>query len=294
MGASASKSETFVSSILEAGISVMNEIVMDPNITSRASQSLVLDGCTVDSVKMSQMLTVNYDALATAIMDASIDQKIDSAVKAAAEASSQAGIGLSAAEAKTVVDKSMKISTAITQSVRASLVSTLQASQKIECKNSTVHGSMTMEQDVTSAYKIAIRNEQVAKAVQDVKEVIDASSAATAKGMDPMSLILIILGIGAVVTFGGVGFVGKILGSPAFWMVGCGLLSAVATYFAVCPLIPLWPGAKVDTMMDTPTNVASKKKRNKVLMIAGGVTAAATGLGAVGLLIYIIKSRRQT
>lgn len=295
MGAQVSLSETYVKSVLSTSTEVVNKVVQNHSSPTTMEQIISFDGCqNIDfgSINQSQMATVDVSATLKDLQKADTSTALQSAVQALAQAEATGGFGLSASDAKTVVDKSINLSNRVLNVAQNNLDTAVKLSQQFECTNSQgiKWGTIDQSQVAHNIARAVADDSQATQISQDIKDTIDAAAKSKATGYDPMGIAMIVL---AVVCVGGLGvlyFTGKIGTSMKLWMLLSGIGSAFAIFVFAMSFVGIWPSQKIDKEFDSKGEITKKTQHNKVVRIVSGVGGGVLGGLAAGLYYFSRKS----
>lgn len=291
MGAQVSVSETYVKDVLSASTSVINKVISDTSTPTDMSQMVNFEGCKdvhVGRINQSQLATMDVATALKALQSSDTSASVQSAVTALAQAETTGGLGLDVSTAKTVVDKSISLSTAVLNVAQNSLNAAITQSQAFQCKNSSGLdiGVVDQSQIAHTMARSITDNSQVTKISQDIKDTIDAASKSKATGYDPMGIAILLLAVVCVGGLGALWFVGKTGTSMNTWMLASGVGSAFSLLIFLLSFAGVWPSQKVDKDFDSSAAIKSKNSHNTTVRAVSGTAAGVLGALAAGLYYF--------
>jgi hypothetical protein len=285
MGASESKAKAIVETMVNAGISVTQQVISENKTSiSQINEIVMGGGCTINAktLSMGNYAKVDMKSVTNAVMNSEFEQDVQNAIKQAADSAAKAGIGISSSESDSITRSVTSISTAVTNSVRNVMQTESTQHNTFKCKQGDEVNVVLfdMKNDIKTVSQMITSSEQVTQAQQSAKNDIAQEIKSLATGLDPTALIGIILAIVLVVgggAFFGVNKAVNLLTSAQFWFI----VSLVGTAGGLgLAMLRLGNGAV------PPYKKDDKERNNAILIISlvvGGISAAA--LAVTGFMI---------
>jgi hypothetical protein len=285
MGSSTSKASTFVESLIDIGMDVVNETISQSTArVTNINQFTISDGCRAfgDKLIMENFSGLNMSQLTSSQtmsqMAASITEKIIQRAKNTA----QAAVGLAYAETNSVGRSCTKISVAVRNSTQAYLNSDTFQSNILTCdgKGALVgYKIVEMRNTVKTIQKAVTKSVDVTEAKMECVKDIESETETTAKGWDITWIILAIVVVIVIFIFGGFDVIAINVLKPSVWF----LLSLGLAAWGIWDLIK---GFSHNAILpnDTPQTVAKKegwhakdKRWGWIFTGVGGIAALITG-----------------
>ena len=311
MGASQSKSEAIVNSLVDAGISVVKNTMSKTSTPITNINELDLTGCdgiVIDGLIMKNYAHVDVQSMIAAVSSTDVEQNIAKVMEAKAKSDSIAGLGLSSAQSKAVINSVTTLSAALSESISNMADASLTQMNRVSCggaKNAIIK-KVDMENKTEVFLKQVTESESVTSAKQKVKEELEAAGVSKAKGLDPtamfaMGMIALVVVV-AFFVFGGIGFAAQTLLSSSFWMLASGVASMFLIYTISSKWTGLWPQRKMKPTLPadaTPEQVAAKKAAddevkayNKMVIKASAILLPIAALATVVFGVVVAKTTR--
>ena len=311
MGASVSKAESYVNSVLEVGISVVNETVTQGFNPISSTQSISFKDChgiDMSNIKMEQRATFDISAVTSSKSYTDLDTNVSEKMRSKAESEAKAGFGIANSDSVVITNTVTKLSQAISNATKTMISAASDQVQQISCEDSSDINlrDVDMEQTTNVLMTLVTNSDSVTKAKQECILDVAQETGSKATGFDPTWIIMAIVAIVLVTVLVGpmvlVNTTAKLLTSSAFWMIATGGVSIASLYVMISSWTRTWPGKPDPTGMPetTPEEIAAKQaalakimSRNANLRKWGAIVAAISGVGAVVSGYIFIKGTKK-
>lgn len=261
MGNSTSKSSATVTSIVNAGISVIKTTVSNTavGVTNINEVNIDCPNMVIEDLTMKNYVSIDINSVVKALSSSELKQDIEKAMQAQAQSLAVGGLGFTSSKAESIVSSVTNLSTAITEAISNSSDTIVGNINRLN-----ICVKLLKRAEIGNVVEVVIKqiteSDSVTKAEQKLKEQLEALGVSKAKGLDPtamfaLGMVAIVL-VTAFLLFGGIGFVAKTMLSSAFWMLACGVLSGFLTYSLTSTFIGLWPSKK---LLKTPTEETAEQ-----------------------------------
>lgn len=283
MGAASSKSEVYINSVIQAGVSAVNTTLSKAETRVTSAVEINFDHCEhvdISHLDFKQAVKMDLQSAASSLTSNELNQDVRDKVQAAAEAGAEAAIGFANADSKIIEDIVNKVTVAITNecsSISSGLANLLVSIHATYCGDAHL-SYVNVNQRVEAIAKAISKSENMNAVKQDLIAEVEAIAKSKAKGWNISWIIMAVVALVFVFMFGGLEIVAKSVLSVSFWF----LLGLAATgfggYMCISSFTGTWPSKKIDKSKETPEDVKKKQDRNKSVLEWGSII---TGIGAV-------------
>ena len=205
MGASVSKTKSVSDIVMENTVKIMSSAAAVSAASANASNTMNIEaGCDISNSNIDQtsQVTLNTLSIQSISQSAEVTNKIKESTKQKVENSTK-NFGMSANMTDQIVNKSLKLATAIQQNVDLKCLAAATSVNVINCKGGKVTSSNIAQKAVADMINKCVQtSSQVTEAKADLDSLTDQGTSNTT-GMDSSVAIMMFIIIGIVVVVGG-------------------------------------------------------------------------------------------